>query len=174
MIFEGKVWKFGESISTDLMMPGTEVLSRPGMSDEEAAGYCMQANRPDWAAQVQKGDIVIAGQNWGCGSSRTAARLFKALGISAIVTDSMSRLFFRNAINIGLPVLICNDVSEAFEEGDQARVNMEKGEVSNLNKGLKLQGEALPDDSPPMQILRAGGLDAFMREEAAVRAREHE
>jgi 3-isopropylmalate/(R)-2-methylmalate dehydratase small subunit len=167
MIFEGKVWKFGDSISTDLMMPGSEILTRPGISDEEAAKFCMHANRPGWAKQVQKGDIVVGGRNWGCGSSRPAARLFKALGIGVIVADSMARIFFRNAVNIGMAVLVCNGVSEAFEEGDQALVNLETGEVSNLSKGLKLQGEALPMDSPPMQILRAGGLDAFMREEEA-------
>jgi len=163
MIFEGKVWKFGDSISTDLMMPGSDVLARPGISSEEAARYCMHANRPDWAAQVQKGDIVIGGRNWGCGSSRSAARLFMALGISVIVAESMSRLFFRNAVNIGLPVLICSEVSKTFEEGDQAQVNIETGEVTNLSKGIKIQGEALPADSPPMQILKAGGLDSFMR-----------
>ncbi len=172
MIFEGEVWKFGDSISTDLMMPGSDVLARPEISDEEAAKYCMQANRPGWAAQVRKGDIVIGGRNWGCGSSRSAARLFKALGISVVVADSMSRLFFRNAVNIGLPVLICSGVSEAFKEGDQARVNMETGEITNLSKESNLQGEALPADSPPMQILKAGGLDAFMRQESSAEARE--
>jgi 3-isopropylmalate/(R)-2-methylmalate dehydratase small subunit len=163
MILEGKVWKFGDSISTDLMMPGSDVLARPGISNKEAAQYCMHANRPDWAAQVQPGDIIIGGRNWGCGSSRSAARLFKTLGISIIVTDSMSRLFFRNAVNIGLPILICQGVSQAFEEGDLAQVNVATGEVINLSKGTKFQGEALPADSPPLQILKAGGLDAFMR-----------
>ncbi len=165
MIFEGKVWKFGDTISTDLMMPGAEIIANPGISDEEAARHCMQANRPGWAKQVQKGDIVIAGRNWGCGSSRPAARLFISLGIAAIVADSMSRLFFRNAVNIGLPVLICEHVSEAFEEGDRAWVDIQTGEVSKLTKGNGLQGEALPADSPPMQILLAGGLGSFMRQE---------
>ncbi len=167
MIFEGKVWKFGDSINTDLMMPGTEVLARPGLSDVEVARYCMSANRPGWASQVGKGDIIIAGRNWGCGSSRPAARLFKTLGISIIVADSMSRLFFRNAVNIGMPVLICEGVSEAFDEGDLAKVNLATGEVTNLTKGITLKGEALPADSPPAQILKAGGLDAFMQQELA-------
>ncbi len=132
MVFEGRVWKFGDSINTDLMMPGAEVLSKRGLSDKEAAQYCMAANRPGWAAQVQEGDIIIAGRNWGCGSSRPAARLFKALGISVIVAESVSRLFFRNAINIGLPVLICPGCSAVFAEGDQARININNGEVKNL------------------------------------------
>lgn len=165
MVLEGRVWKFGDAINTDLMMPGSEVLSKPGLSDKEAAMYCMAANRPGWAAQVQEGDIIIAGRNWGCGSSRPAARLFKALGISVIVADSMARLFFRNAINIGLPVLICPGCSAAFTEGDRARVNISSGEVRNLTSGLVLQGEALPWNSPPAQILRAGGLKNLMQRE---------
>ncbi len=167
MVFEGRVWKFGDSINTDLMMPGAEVLSKPGLSDKEAAQYCMATNRPGWATQVREGDIIIAGRNWGCGSSRPAARLFKALGISVIVAESMSRLFFRNAINIGLPVLICPGCSAAFAEGDQARININNGEVKNLNSGQVLQAEAMPWDSPPAQILRAGGLKKFMQKESS-------
>lgn len=165
MIFEGKVWKFGDDISTDLMMPGDDVLSRPDLSDKDAARYCMRANRPDWNQLVQKGDIVIAGRNWGCGSSRPAARQFKTLGVSIILADSMSRIFFRNAVNMAMPVLICKGVSEAFDEGNIARVNLETGEVTNLTKGITLKGEALPADSPPAQILKAGGLQAFMQQE---------
>lgn len=167
MIFEGKVWKFGDNMNTDLMMPGQDVIARPGITDQEAARHCMSAIRPGWASQVKKGDILVAGRNWGCGSSRPAARLFKALGIGVIVADSITRVFFRNAVNTGLPVLICNGVSGIFDEGDKAEVNMEKGEVTNLTKGKKLHGEALPPDSPPSQILKAGGLMSFMGEEAA-------
>lgn len=167
MVFEGRVWKFGENINTDLMMPGSEVLARPGISDQEAARYCMSANRPGWAEQVRKGDIIIAGRNFGCGSSRPAARLLKALGIGVIVGDSMSRLFFRNAVNIGLPVLICEGCSQLFQEGEEARVDMETGEVTNLASGKSLKGEALPVDSPPAQILRAGGLKNLMKQQSS-------
>lgn len=165
MIFEGKVWKFGDDISTDLMMPGDTVLTRPDLSDKEAAKYCMHANRPDWAQRVQTNDIIIAGHNFGCGSSRPAARQFKTLGISVIVADSISRIFFRNAVNLAMPVLICQGVSQLFDEGDMARVNLETGEVTNLTTGVTIRGEALPHDSPPAQILKAGGLEAFMRQE---------
>lgn len=165
MIFQGKVWKFGNDISTDLMMPGDTVLTRPDISDEEAAKYCMHANRPDWAQNVKKSDIIIAGHNLGCGSSRPAAKQFKTLGISVIVADSISRIFFRNAVNLAMPVLICPGVSKSFEEGDMALVNLDTGEVTNLTKGIKIRGEALPADSPPAQILNAGGLEAFMRQE---------
>jgi 3-isopropylmalate/(R)-2-methylmalate dehydratase small subunit len=159
MILEGNVWKFGDSINTNLMMPGSR------MTVEESAPRCMMANRPEWAAQVRKGDIIIAGRNWGCGSSRPAESVLKLLGISAVVADSMGRIFFKNAINRGLPVLICPGVSQIFAEGDRARVNVETGEVMNLSKGTQVRGEALPADSPPMQILLAGGLEAFMRQQ---------
>lgn len=171
MIFEGKVWKFGDRIDTDLMMPGNAVMAKPGISDAEACKYSMSSNRPGWAAQVQIGDLIIAGKNWGIGSGRPAARLLKALGIGTIVADSMSRLFFRNAVNTGLPVLICDGVSENFDEGDLARVNIETGEVTNLTKKITMHGEALPLGSPPLEIIKAGGLIAFMhREEAERRA----
>ena len=164
MIFEGKIWKFGDNISTDLIMPGSEVLANPDLSDKDAArNYCMRANRPGWNTQVQKGDILVAGHNFGCGSSRPAARLLKALGISIVLADSMSRLFFRNAVNIGLPVLICDGVSKLFEEGNTARIDLASGEIDNLSAGTRIQGEALPAGSPPAEILKAGGLKSFMQ-----------
>ena len=164
MIFEGKISKFGDNISTDLMMPGG-VMINSSAPIEENARYCLNTCRPGWAQNVEKGCIIIAGRNWGCGSSRPAPRFFKALNIGIIVADSMSRLFFRNAVNAGLPVLICKGVSEIFDEGDRARINMETGEVTNLTKGVTIQGENLSPDSPPAQILKAGGLSAFMRQE---------
>ncbi|MFH1009216.1 MAG: 3-isopropylmalate dehydratase [Candidatus Latescibacterota bacterium] len=163
MIFEGKVWKFGDNISTDLMMPGSEVHTRSDISAEEAARkYCMLNNRPGWASTVQKGDIIVAGRNFGCGSSRPAVILVKALGISIVIVDSISRLFFRNAIKNGFPVLICEGVSALFEEGDVVRVNVETGEVKNLTKDKAIWGEPLPPNSPPAEILKAGGLEAYL------------
>ena len=163
--FQGKVWTFDDNVSTDLMMPGL-VRSRI-MSFEDMAPYCMHANRPDWAAQVQTGDIIVAGRNFGCGSSRPAARILQALGISVVVADSLSRLFFRNSVNVGFPVLICPGVSAAFQESHLATVDLETGLVTNLTTGTTLQGEALPSDSPPYQLLKAGGLDPFLKEQVA-------
>jgi len=97
--------------------------------------------------------------------SRGIARLLKALGIGGIVADSMSRLFFRNAVNIGLPVLSCPGCSGSFREGDQVRVDMETGVVTNLTQGETRRGEALPVESPPARILRAGGLQKLLQEE---------
>ena len=145
-------------------MPGFAVLAKPGISEQEASKSCMIANRPGWAEQVQKGDVIVAGENFGCGSSRPAPRMLRALGISVVVAESISRLFFRNSIHLGFPILICKGVSQLFEEGDTAEVDLESGEVKNVSKGTTVTGEALPKDSPPYQILTAGGLDPFLKE----------
>ena len=165
MIIEGRVWKFGDNISTDLIIP-TEVLTTALMGEwDKAVTHCMKANRPGWAMQVQRGDIIVGGINFGCGSSRPGPRVIQAIGISVVVVESMSRLFFRNAVNIGLPVMLCKKVTKLFEEGDIGRVNMETGEVVNVTEGGSVQGEALPADSPPMQILQVGGLIKFWEKE---------
>jgi len=169
-VLRGKVWKFGDRISTDLMMPGSLVLARPGITDEEAAQYCMSANRPGWAQQVKRCDIIVAGQNFGCGSSRNAAGVLKTLGISAVLAESTSRIFLRNAINSGLPVMWCKGISEAVEEGDELEVDMASGRIRNLSKATEIRGDAWPEDSPPMQILRAGGFHEFLKGEMAKRA----
>ena len=163
MIFEGKVWKFGDNINTDMIMPVSSghMYSSENRPEKIASQVCMSTNRPGWAQQVQKGDIIIAGNNWGCGSSRPVPRMIKALGISVVVAESISRLYFRNSVNIGLPALTCAGVYEAFNEGEMARVNIETGEVTNLTTGITVQGEAMPADSPPMQVLKAGGLKNF-------------
>lgn len=166
MEIEGKVWKFGDNISTDLMMPGDSVLQSVDGDDKGASLHCMQANRPGWSSQIKKGDIIVAGTNFGCGSSRPAPRLLSSLGIGAVLADSMSRLFFRNAVNIGFPVIICKGVTEVFQEGDMARIDFETGLISNLTSGKTIEGEALPSDSPPMQILKAGGLYPYWKKTA--------
>jgi len=164
-LIKGRVWKFGDDISTDLMMPGFAVYTRPGITPQEAAKYCMYSNRPDWASQVQAGDILVAGENFGCGSGRPVARILIALGISLILAESVGRVFFRNSINLGLPVVTCKGVQAAFSEGDIAEVDLPSGEVINKTTGQILKTELLPPDSPPMQILRAGGLMALLEKE---------
>ena len=165
LVCQARVWKFGDNLSTDLMMPG--MIRSKMLGDKEMAMYCMHANRPGWAEQVQQGDIIVAGRNFGCGSSRPVPRLLKALGISTVVAESMSRLFFRNSVNLGFLVLICPGIHAAFQEGEVAQVNVETGEVMNVTQGTRLQGEALSPDTPPYQILKAGGLDPLLKEVVA-------
>ena len=157
-IIKGRVWKFGDNISTDLIMPGFAALSNPDMTPEDAAEYCMVSNRPGWASEVKKGDIIIAGRNFGCGSSRPGSKILKALGISIVVAESVSRIFFRNSINLGFAVITCPGICGRFDEGDTIEVNMNTGVIMSLTNGKTIQGEALPEGSPPEQILRAGGI----------------
>ncbi|TDJ62897.1 MAG: 3-isopropylmalate dehydratase [Proteobacteria bacterium] len=160
----GRVWKFGDRISTDLMMPGHRVLANPDLSVEEAAKFCMEANRPGWAEnEVQPGDILVAGINFGCGSSRNGSQSLKALGIAVVLAESVSRIHLRNAVNIGLPTLVAPGITEFVEDGQSLEVNIVTGEIKNLETGSTLSAEAWEEGTPPYQILMAGGLDAYMK-----------
>ena len=160
----GRVWKFGDRISTDFMMPGHRVLANPNLSVEDAAKFCMEANRPGWAEnQVEPGDIIVAGINFGCGSSRNGSQSLNALGIAAVIAASVSRIHLRNAVNTGLPTLVAPGITDFVEEGERLEINILTGMLKNLNTGEKLQAEAWEEGSPPYEILMAGGLDAYMQ-----------
>lgn len=163
-VLTGRVWKFGDKISTDLMVPGSYVLARRNIDPMEAAQYCMRANRPDWAAQVQPGDIIIGGRNFGCGSSRNGSEPLKTLGIAAVIVESVSRIHLRNAINTGLPTLVCPGILGLAEEGEHIRVDIVSGEVVNTDTGARLQADRWETDSPPFQILMAGGFMPFFED----------
>ena len=166
----GKVWKFGDRISTDFMMPGHRVLANPDLTVEEAAKFCMEANRPGWSEnEVLPGDIIVAGINFGCGSSRNGSQSLNALGIAVVLAESVSRIHLRNAVNTGLPTLVAPGISNFVDEGQRLEVNIVTGVIKNLNTNDLLQAEAWEEGSPPYDILMAGGLDAYMR--AKVRER---
>lgn len=173
-VIKGRVWKFGDNISTDLLMPGFAALSDPNMSPEESAKYCMYSNRPDWSAQVRPGDIIIAGRNFGCGSSRPGSKVLRTLGISLVVAESMSRIFFRNSINLGLAVMTCPGVFNTIEEGEEIEVDLNTGRITSLTTGRTINGEALPAGSPPEQILQAGGLIPMLEKELSQQHEESE
>ena len=162
--YKGRVWKFGDSVSTDLLVPGSKVLANPGITSSEAAKFCMSANRPGWAEnEVQRGDIIVGGTNFGCGSSRNGSEPLKELGISVVLAESIARIHLRNAVNTGVPTLVAPGISSFVDEGQQLEVNIVTGEVRNLDTGATLQAEAWPEDSPPFQILMAGGLNNYMK-----------
>jgi len=165
LIVEGRVWKFGDNINTDLMMPGFAVKIRPDMKDEEAAKYVMYSNRPGWVERVQPGDIIVGGRNFGCGSSRVVAKPLKALGIQCVLAESLARIFFRNSINSGLPVMTAPGIKEFCMEGDIIRADITTGKIENLTTGKTMQTDPLPEDSPPLRILMAGGLNALLEKE---------
>jgi 3-isopropylmalate/(R)-2-methylmalate dehydratase small subunit len=133
---------------------------------DEAPRYCMQANRPGWAAQVASGDVIVAARNFGTGSSRPAPRVLRDLGIACVVAETINGLFFRNCVNFALPALEVPGVEAAFTEGDVAEIDFDAARVRNARTGLELQGEVWPPELAA--ILQAGGLIAQLVAEGLV------
>ncbi len=122
----------------------------------------LESVNPAFAPNVEPGDIVVAGRNFGCGSSReTAPENLKALGVACVVTESLARIFMRNAVAVGLPILVCSGVHDAFTDGDQIEVDLASGVVRNVDSGTELQGDSLPAEM--LEILDAGGILAVLR-----------
>jgi 3-isopropylmalate/(R)-2-methylmalate dehydratase small subunit len=161
----GRVWKFGDNISTDLLLPGriTYPVMAGQVSPEEAATHCMSANRPGWYKLVRPGDLIVGGANFGAGSGRPAYLPLQALGIQVVLAESVARLFYRNCINGGFLAIACPGIGTLAEEGDTIDVRLREGIVSNPGSGRELTFPALPADSPPMEILRAGGLIPYLK-----------
>jgi 3-isopropylmalate/(R)-2-methylmalate dehydratase small subunit len=154
----GKAWKFGDSISTDLIAPGRYFHLRSNLP--ELTKHVLEGARPEFASQVQSGDFVVAGENFGLGSSREhAPTIIKVAGVKAVLAKSFARIFFRNCINIGLPAITCN--TDEIDEGDELELDMEKGVVRNKTKGKELGFPPLPHVMN--RILQEGGLVAFIK-----------
>jgi 3-isopropylmalate/(R)-2-methylmalate dehydratase small subunit len=163
--FSGKVWKFGHDINTDLVIPGFAVL----MSVEEQLPHCFSANRPGWVDEVQPGDVLVVGRNFGVGSARNIGAVFAGLGVVGIVAESFNGLGLRNCINAGMPSLPCAGVLDAFDEGDVAEVDWTNGHVNNATTGATLQGSPIP---PQLQrIVTAGGVEDMLRSEGYLAAK---
>lgn len=158
MIVEGSVWLFGDKIDTDVLAPGYAMKLPP----EELAQHCLEAVNPDFAKSVQPGDIVVAGANFGLGSSREqAAMVLATLGVGAVVAKSFARIFYRNAINIGLPV-VALDLTDQVAEGDILKIDLGAGKVTGLkNDGTR---ELQPMPAHIIDILQAGGLMAQLKQ----------
>ena len=159
---KGRVWTFGDDISTDHIIAGKYL----GTTDSKVfAEHAFEAVDPTWAKKVQPGDIIVAGDNFGCGSSREQAPVaLKTLGISAILANSFARIFFRNAINLGFPVLECPGLKAKVKVGDVIEVDMAEGKV-HLSSGALVPFKALPPNV--LEILEAGGLVPKLRKELA-------
>ncbi len=147
-----KVWKFGDNIDTDLMLPGPYLWRSP----EDRARVVFQANRPGWVDQVRKGDAIVAGANFGCGSSRPAALSIQMCGVSFLLAETINGLFFRNAVNFGLLSFECSGVSAAFEEGDSAELSIAEWMVRNPRTGKALKIKPVPET--PLSIMLGGGV----------------
>jgi len=159
MIIKGKAWKYGDNVDTDAIIPARYLnVSTP----EELARHCMEDIDTSFAGAVQPGDIVVGGENFGCGSSREHAPLaLKGAGVSCVVAKSFARIFYRNAINIGLPILECRQAVEETERKDELTVNLKTGAITNGHTGRTYQTTPLPDFI--MQIVDAGGLVPYTR-----------
>lgn len=151
---KGKVYKFGDNVDTDVIIPA-RYLNR---SDEEwLASHCMEDIDADFAKNVKKGDIMVAEANFGCGSSREHAPIaIKASGVSCVIASTFARIFYRNAINIGLAILECDEAAKDIEDGDEVEVDFDSGVITNITTGKTYQAQPFP---PFIQnIIKNGGL----------------
>lgn len=157
MVLQGKAWKFGDDISTDHIAPGRYLHLRSNLP--ELAKHVLEDAKPDFVKKMNRGDFVVAGKNFGLGSSREhAPTIMKIAGINAVLAKSFARIFYRNAINVGLLAVICD--TDKIKEGDELEVDVEKGEIRNKSKGIKFFFSPLP--SVMQKILSDGGLVAYI------------
>ena len=155
----GHVFKYGDNVDTDVIIPARYLNATQG---DELAKHCMEDIDKEFVNQVQKGDIIVANKNFGCGSSREHAPLaIKCAGVSCVIAETFARIFYRNAINIGLPILECPSASTAIREGDTVSVNFDTGVITDETTGETFQAEPFP---PFIQkIIRSGGLMASIQ-----------
>jgi len=159
MILKGKAHKFGSNVDTDVIIPARYLnISEPN----ELAKHCMEDIDPEFIANAKPGDIIVATSNFGCGSSREHAPLaIKASGISCVIAQSFARIFFRNAINIGLPLLESSDAIKEIESGDALEVDLTSGRINNISKGKAFIANPYPEFM--MEIINAGGLIQYTK-----------
>jgi 3-isopropylmalate/(R)-2-methylmalate dehydratase small subunit len=172
MVLSGRVWKYGDNVDTDAIIPARylnvsspEALAQHCMEDAVLCAPCSSESPLDvtFVEAVQVGDIIVAGENFGCGSSREHAPLaIKASGIVCVIAESFARIFYRNAINIGLPILMCPEAAADAETGDALMVNLEAGTITNQRTGRTYQTSSFPPFI--MAIIQAGGLIPYTRE----------
>ena len=154
-MIRGRVWKFGDDISTDLIIPGKYKFKTINL--DELAKHAMEGADPSFASKISKGDIIVAGKNFGCGSSREQAPLvLKHAGIAAVIAKSFARIFYRNAVNIGLPVIESKEAFNKISEGDVVEVDLQNGVLKVMKTGEILHFKPIPDFL--MIILNDGGL----------------
>ncbi|MCC6042070.1 MAG: 3-isopropylmalate dehydratase small subunit [Candidatus Verstraetearchaeota archaeon] len=163
-VIRGRAWKFGDNVDTDVIIP-FKYKART-IDPQELAQHVMEGIDPDFPKKVRPGDVIVAGRNFGCGSSREQAPLaIKAAGIAAVVAESFARIFFRNAINIGLPVLEIKGIFEKTDNGDVLEIDLQQGIVRNLSKSLAFKATPMPDML--MEILKEGGLVNYIKKRRA-------
>lgn len=159
MKLEGRIWKFGSDVDTDAIIPARYLNQS---NTKELAKHVMEDERPEFFRKVRKGDILLAEKNFGCGSSREHAPLaIKAVGISCIIAKSFARIFYRNGLNLGLPLLESSEASAAIREGDRVRVNLASGEIVDITQKKKFFTKPIP--AFMQDLIRDGGLIRHLR-----------
>ena len=158
----GTVFQYRDSVDTDVILPARYLaLYRP----EDLAAHCMEDLDPDFVSKVKPGDYIVAGENFGCGSSREHAPIaIKASGIACVIAASFARIFYRNAINIGLPILECPEAASDCRAGDQLEVDLEQGIIRNLTRGQSYQAQVFPPFI--REMIDAGGLLPYLAGES--------
>lgn len=164
MILSGTALRLGDNIDTDVIIAGRYLILR---DLDEAGKHVFEGVIPDFTSKIKFAGIIVAGKNFGCGSSREAApMMLKYLGTKAIVAESFARIFFRNSINLGLPLLECKDVTQKVRDGDALQIDLLSGIVANLSTGLSYQATKLPDFL--LEMLAAGGALELLKRRSEV------
>lgn len=154
MILKGKAWKYRDDVNTDEIIPARYLNTS---DPQELASHCMEDIDPDFMKKISAGDIIVAGKNFGCGSSREHAPLaIKVAGISCVIAKSFARIFFRNSINIGLPILECEEAASKIQENDQVEIDLATGAITNITKNETYQAKPFPEFM--QKIISSGGL----------------
>lgn len=163
MILKGKIWKFGDDVDTDAIIPARYLNTS---DPKELAAHVMEDADRDFPGKVKPGDIIVAGKNFGCGSSREHAPIaIKAAGVQAVVAKSFARIFYRNAFNIGLPIFESPDLAESVGEGDEIEINADEGRIKDASRGTEFRAEPIP---PFMQeLIASGGLVEWTKKKLA-------
>jgi len=155
---KGKCWKYGDDINTDLIIPARYLNTT---DHKELAKHCMEDTDSDFASKIKNGDIIVAEKNFGCGSSREHAPIaIKAVGISCVIAKSFARIFYRNAFNVGLPIITCPEAAQDVDTGDEIEVDTHTGKIINLTKSRTYQAEPIPTFM--QEIIASGGLMGYV------------
>jgi 3-isopropylmalate/(R)-2-methylmalate dehydratase small subunit len=161
-VISGRVWKFGDNINTDMMMPGPALY----VSEAERVRYIFQANRPGWVDQVKRGDFIIGGKGYGVGSSRPAALSLRNVGIGCLIAESINGLFFRNCVSFGLLALECPGIHVTFEEGQTATVSTDDMTVRNEQTGAVLKLSPVPKEI--IELMCSGGIFPLLEKQGLI------
>jgi 3-isopropylmalate/(R)-2-methylmalate dehydratase small subunit len=151
-VIAGRVWKFGDDINVEMMLPQAALY----LPEKDRRRYVFQSTRPGWVDKVSPGDIIIGGRNYGIGSSRPAPLSLRSVGIACLIAESITDVFFRNAVNFGLLALACPGIYAAFEEGQTAEISADDFTVRNRDTGVRLKAERIPANL--VKLMRDGGI----------------